>query len=70
MKLLAGIFVVSFAFTPPLVAGETDHTHDPAEKLGTVRFTTSCTPEAQPLFDRGVAQLHSFGYAPAAAHDG
>jgi tetratricopeptide (TPR) repeat protein len=67
MKLLAGIIVVSFALAPPVVASETDHAHDHADKLGTVHFTTSCKPEAQSFFDRGVALLHSFGYAPAAA---
>jgi hypothetical protein len=32
------------------------------EKLGRVRFKTSCTPAAQRAFDRGVALLHSFAY--------
>jgi hypothetical protein len=31
-----------------------------AERLGTVRFATSCAPAAQPQFDRAVALLHSF----------
>ncbi len=33
-----------------------------AEKLGTVHFPTSCLPQAQPLFERAVATLHSFWY--------
>jgi hypothetical protein len=33
-----------------------------AEQLGTVRFETSCTPEAQTLFDRGMLYQHSFWY--------
>src|SRR5258706_6003096 len=33
-----------------------------AEKLGTVHFPTSCLPQAQPLFERAVATLHSLWY--------
>src|SRR6478672_8891784 len=32
------------------------------EKLGSVHFETSCTPEAQKLFDRGMLYQHSFWY--------
>jgi hypothetical protein len=32
------------------------------KKLGTVHFETSCKPEAQRLFDRGVLYQHSFWY--------
>lgn len=44
-----------------------EHQHAPAagEKLGTVRFTTSCNAAAQPQFDRAVALLHSFQFGPA-----
>jgi len=35
------------------------------QKLGTVHFPVSCTPEAQAEFDRAVALLHSFWFAPA-----
>src|SRR5262245_46235102 len=31
-------------------------------KLGTVHFTTSCSPEAQKLFDRAMLYQHSFWY--------
>jgi len=31
-------------------------------KLGTVHFTTSCAPAAQPVFNRAVALLHSFEF--------
>lgn len=33
------------------------------KKLGEVAFANSCTPEAQESFERGVAWLHSFGFA-------
>jgi hypothetical protein len=35
------------------------------EKVGTVRFPTSCTPPAQAQFERAVALLHSFWYEEA-----
>ncbi|HEX8212231.1 MAG TPA: hypothetical protein VF584_18795 [Longimicrobium sp.] len=41
------------------------HVHPPAgspEKLGTVRFATSCSPAVAPRFDRAVALLHSFEF--------
>src|SRR5689334_22488084 len=41
------------------------HRHDPAEKLGQVNFTVSCTPGAQRQFNRAVAWLHSFEYEEA-----
>jgi hypothetical protein len=39
---------------------------DGIEKLGSVRFSNSCKAEVQPLFQRGVALLHSFWYAEGA----
>lgn len=32
------------------------------KKLGTIHFETSCSPEAQKLFDRGLLYQHSFWY--------
>ena len=37
----------------------------PVQQIGTVRFATSCSSTAQPLFTRAVALLHSFAYAQA-----
>ena len=34
----------------------------PDQKLGAVEFETSCTPEAQKLFDLGMLYQHSFWY--------
>src|SRR5258706_9983624 len=34
----------------------------PPEKLGEVHFPTSCSAAVQPLFERGVALLHSFWF--------
>lgn len=36
-------------------------------KVGTVNFETSCSPAAQPLFNRAVALLHSFEFREAIA---
>src|SRR5215472_14881381 len=33
-----------------------------AQGLGRVNFETSCTPQAQEKFDRGLAMVHSFFY--------
>jgi len=41
------------------------HHHDEGEALGTVEFSTSCSPHAQKEMLHGVALLHSFGYASA-----
>ena len=49
------------------VPAEEGHQHpagDP-EKLGNVSFSTSCAPEVQKQFQRGVAMLHSFWYEEA-----
>jgi tetratricopeptide (TPR) repeat protein len=46
-----------------------DHQHQHAqpgsEKLGTVKFPTSCSEAAQPLFLRGMTLLHSFEFGAA-----
>jgi tetratricopeptide (TPR) repeat protein len=45
---------------------EHDHTHAAPERLGRVHFPTSCKPELQETFERGLALLHSFAYTDAA----
>ena len=42
------------------------HEHAAPEKLGTVSFPNSCSPQVQAGFNRAVALLHSFTYTPAA----
>ena len=37
----------------------------PGERLGTVSFPVSCSPQVQAQFNRGVALLHDFWYAEA-----
>jgi tetratricopeptide (TPR) repeat protein len=41
------------------------HNHNSAESLGSVTFSTSCSSEAQPEFNRAVALMHSFQFAHA-----
>ena len=42
-----------------------EHQHGNGEKLGTVRFATSCNDAAQKEFNRAVALLHSFQFSRA-----
>lgn len=51
----------------PAAEDHSQHAHAAPERLGTVRFPTSCAAAAQAPFARGVALLHSFGYAEATA---
>lgn len=49
-----------------LVAALPAFAHDEkegVEKLGTVRFSTSCIPAVQPQFERAVALMHSFWFS-------
>ena len=51
----------SRTFVTALLAG-TFATAAWAQELGRVHFETSCTPQAQEKFDRGLAMVHSFVY--------
>ena len=64
--LLAPCVVMAVAIAPAAAEGEHDHAHPVPDKLGTVRFPTSCAPAAQERFLRGLALLHSFAYGAAA----
>ena len=46
----------------PAAHAQEPHLHPVPEKLGTVRFATSCAPAVQARFERAVALLHSFAY--------
>jgi tetratricopeptide (TPR) repeat protein len=58
----------ALALAPARVMAQHDHDHAHAvpEKLGRVHFSTSCRPEVQETFGRGLALLHSFAYEEAA----
>src|SRR6266481_5362703 len=53
---IAATAAVGLSFAQPAL-GQSDD-----EKLGTVHFETSCKPDAQKLFDRGMLYQHSFWY--------
>ncbi len=57
--------LVIFICSPALFSDEHHEHFNPAEKLGTVSFPTSCVPAVQKSFERGVALLHSFWYDEA-----
>ena len=54
--ILIGLLILS------ILAADDRHGHT---GLGTVHFPVSCTPEAQNIFEHGVALLHSFWYDQA-----
>jgi len=58
MKTVLGALLILGLAT--LTAGPIRAQGKTAERLGTVRFGTSCAPAVQPRFDRAVALLHSF----------
>src|SRR5207247_1790417 len=49
----------------PSPAATHEHEHPVPEKLGAVKFQTSCSADVQKEFERAVALLHSFAYAAA-----
>jgi hypothetical protein len=61
--LLLALLVAPFARPAPLVTAQAEP--DEGGQLGTVHFATSCSPAAQEEFDRAVAMLHSFWFAPS-----
>jgi len=61
----ARILLVSFVVLACGTGFGQEHDHGSNEKLGSVRFVTSCNPAAQAEFDRAVALLHSFQFSRA-----
>ena len=55
-------FATAVAASVGLVLAQTAVGQNADKKLGTVHFATSCNPEAQKLFDRGMLYQHSFWY--------
>src|SRR5438876_6419345 len=60
------VAAVALASGSALAQHEHDHAHVAPEKFGQVHFPTSCNPQVQPVFERGLALLHSFAYVKAA----
>jgi hypothetical protein len=61
-------FLAFLVFTPAWVecAPQHDHASHQPDRMGTVHFDTSCSPELRDEFDLAVATLHSFGYGKSA----
>ena len=59
------VLAVLLTSASPTSAQHGAHEHDAAERVGTVDFPVSCNAEAQTLFNRAVAWLHSFEYQSA-----
>ncbi len=59
------VFTLVLFYLCPIAYSQ--HQHGTAEKLGSVSFPVSCAAQVQSSFNRAVALLHSFAYAPAAA---
>ena len=59
------VLLFAIPFLVPLLEAQEIHDHGVPEKLGKVSFPVSCVPAVQEQFNRGVALLHSFAYAPA-----
>ena len=57
VAIAASLFTLAF----PALSIES-HSHPPPEKLGTVKFSTSCAPIVEQDFERAIALLHSFAY--------
>jgi tetratricopeptide (TPR) repeat protein len=63
--LLLVSFLSAALFSPAIAQEMHPHRHERPEKLGTVNFSTSCSPKAQKQFNHAVAWLHSFEYEEA-----
>jgi tetratricopeptide (TPR) repeat protein len=61
------IVIVAFVTTVASSNSARHRLHESDEKLGTVRFATSCNDMAQTEFNRAVALLHSFQFSRAIA---
>jgi tetratricopeptide (TPR) repeat protein len=60
------IVVLSMALSAVALVAAQQHEHDTSTgQLGTVAFETSCSAAAAPVFNRGVALLHSFEFGRA-----
>ena len=64
----AHVLLATLALVPAGAFAEHQHDHAQVapESFGHVHFPTSCNAQVQPVFERGVALLHSFAYVKAA----
>ncbi len=67
-RFVFALFLAFLVFTPVRVQGAGQHEHGSGEpdRMGTVQFDMSCSPEVHEEFNLAVATLHSFGYRKSA----
>ena len=61
------VLAAAFALFPVCALAQHEHQHASPDRFGQVRFPISCNPGVRPLFERGMALMHSFAYANAEA---
>jgi hypothetical protein len=61
-QLFSGVLMLACVLSSALAD---EHSHPAPEKLGSVLFETSCSPQIGPAFNRAVALLHSFAHSAA-----
>src|SRR5216683_1717162 len=68
MRFFRGTHVLAaaLALVPGWAFAQHEHDHVAPEKFGQVHFLTSCKAQVQPVFERGLALLHSFAYGMVA----
>jgi tetratricopeptide (TPR) repeat protein len=68
LRFVFAWFLAFLVFTSAWVecAPQHDHASHQPDRMGTVHFLTSCSPEVRDEFDLAVATLHSFGYRKSA----
>jgi hypothetical protein len=66
MKRVALAFSLLFGSLAAAPSAWAHEDEAPPKQLGEVAFANSCAPQAQESFERGVALLHSFGFAEGA----
>ena len=62
MKKMSAAALMTFTAAALIAPARPGLAQSDVEKLGIVHFETSCTPEAQKLFDRAMLYQHSFWY--------
>jgi tetratricopeptide (TPR) repeat protein len=65
LLFLFSLFLTGAAFTPRIVTRAASR--GASGQFGSVNFPTSCSAQAQPTIEKGLAQLHSFQYQQSQA---
>src|SRR5215470_10016493 len=62
MRFLSALISSLFLLVPAILADEAHHHALSEQEIGSVQFSTSCSPKVAVEFNRAVALLHSFQY--------